>query len=106
MSNQEFKEAVNLLLQKAPKGWSELQVRYQYFDGATKIKAYCKSDENRDWKAFNFGGFDLMDFFDDYRAKSHSKLDNPWSVLVLTVGKDQSVKVEYEYGDPDVLGGG
>lgn len=105
MSNQEFKTAINLLLKKAPENWSELQVRYQYFDGAMKIKTYSRVNDKQDWQPFNFGSFDLMDFFDNYRSKSHPKLDKPWSVLILTVHKDHSAKIEYEYGDPNILGG-
>lgn len=105
MSNQEFEAAVNLLLEKAPEDWFELQVRYQCFDGAMKIKTYSKNEESQDWNSFNFGGFDLMDFFDNYRSVTHPKLDEPWSVLTLSVDKDLVVEVEYGYGDPNVLGG-
>lgn len=102
--DNDFKAAADMMVANAPEDWFKLSACYKYFDGAMALETFYIKQESPDWEYFNYYDDDLLDFFDDYRDKNHAQLDNPWSVITLTVNADQSIGVEFGYGDPDVLG--
>ena len=103
MSAGEFSDVVGLVTPKAPSDWSMLQVRYRYYDDAADLKTYFKAKDDEDWRSFDGGSFDLMDVFDDYREKTHPGLDDPWSVIYLTIGEHNNIEVQFEFGDPGIF---
>ena len=103
MSHDDFKPVVDLVAPKAPDDWTELRVRYRHYDDAADLKTHFKSSGSNDWEPFDGGGFDVMDIFDEYRDRTHPDLDEPWSVLNLTIKKTGGMDVEFEYGDPGIF---
>jgi len=103
MSHDEFKPIVDLVAPELPGDWTELRVRYRYYDDASDLKIHFKASGSNDWASFNGGGFDVMDIIDDYRERTHPKLDEPWSVLILTIKKTGDMDVGFEYGDPGIF---
>lgn len=102
MANEEFKGAVELTAARAPRDWTELRIRYRYYDGAMDVDTSYKSASASEWKHFDVGSFDLMDWFEAY-YKSLPPTSKPWSAVTLTVDRKQRIEAEYGYGDPGVL---
>ena len=103
MSHDEFKPVVDLAKSKAPDGWTELRVQYRYYDDAADLKTHFKRSGSSDWKSFDGSEFEVMDIFDAYRDTTHPDLDEPWSVLILTIKQTGEMDVAFEYGDPGMF---
>ncbi|MDE1465493.1 hypothetical protein [Spartinivicinus poritis] len=103
MSNEEFEPAARLLEENAPNDWCKLCAHYRYHDGLMDIKVFFKKSLQEDWSIFDTGGFDLMDFFDEYRSKTHHLAENPWSGIRVTVDKTRKIEVDFEYHKQDIF---
>lgn len=104
MHDHNFKKSVDLLIAKAPNGWTQIEVRYQYYDGAMKINTYYKDSQSGDWLSFNYSEFDLMDTIDEQRELDYQRSENRWTTLTLTISSRSNSTVLYGYDVPNVLG--
>lgn len=103
MNHDELKPVVDLVAPKAPEGWTELRIRYRYYDNAADLKTHFKTSGSEDWEYFDGGDFDVMDIFDGYRYRTHPDLEEPWSVLNLTTKRTGEMGIAFEYGDPGIF---
>src|SRR5437762_1625035 len=76
---EEFRPAVNWILRYAPKEWTQLKFTYAYYDQLGVTHAYAKSGASDTWAVISHSDFEMHDFFDTYRAKTHPTMAKPWT---------------------------
>lgn len=103
---EEFRPVVNWVLRYAPKEWEQLKFTYAYYKQIGQIHVYSKNAASDTWAPFSTSGFEMHDFFDAYRARTHPTMAKPWTAIIVLVSKTSatfSASLCYAIPRPSVL---
>lgn len=105
MSTAEFAPLIAILLTLAPPNWVEMRATYRYDQAArmSDVTTHAVTTaSNQQWVQVGHTTFDMMDFFDTYRAKTHAGMAKPWTSVTVTVkrgGSEPMLEFGYEVLD-------
>ncbi len=98
---EEFRPVVNWMQRLAPKRWSRLKFTYSFYDGLGVIHAYAMTSGSSAWKALSHSDFEMHDFFDAYRNRTHPSMVKPWAaVIVLVYGESSTFSAGFCFATP------
>jgi len=101
MNEDKLMQAYPLLDNSAPPDWVELKVLFQKEDSIARFITFYKLKTNSEWVRGDFGGFDLLDFFDSIKGKFN---ENTWSQLEIIFDRQKNLTYRIFNEDPNIFG--
>lgn len=102
MNKEELMPVFPLLAGTAPSEWVEIKLVYQYESNMARFFVFYKSKTDSSWVRGNFGGFELLDFFDSIKANIDLK---EWPQLEICVDRNRNLRFQLISESPDFFDG-
>jgi len=92
-----------LLFDTSPPEWEELNAVCVFHDGAMRTFSYFRSCSIDNWKHYDSGSFELMDWFEAFHKECLISENNDRKVAKVSIKKPMHMKIKLDHEITETL---